>query len=92
MCQSLAYFQIGFTQLGNDQVHCVTFLRHSESPFRAVLPSKILSLTMVQFYGGGQFRDEFAILLKQTLLFYARLKISSRCNLVDLQTNLNVES
>jgi hypothetical protein len=30
----------------------VTFLRHSESPFRAVRPSKILSITRVQFYGG----------------------------------------
>ena len=36
----------------NDLIHCVTFLRHSESPFRAVRSSKILSLTMVQFYGG----------------------------------------
>ena len=38
--------------LGNDMIHRVTFLRHSESPFRAVRPSKILSLAMVQFYGG----------------------------------------
>ncbi len=43
---------MSYTQLGNDLIHCVTFRRHSESPFRAVRPSKILSLTMVQFYGG----------------------------------------
>ena len=49
---ALTEFNIGFTKFGNDLIHCVTFLRHSESPFRAVRPSKILSLTMVQFYGG----------------------------------------
>ena len=33
----------------------MTFLRHFKSLFRAVLQSKILSLTMVQFYGGRSF-------------------------------------
>ena len=51
--QSLTGFHVGFTKLGNDLIHCVTFLRHSESPFRAVRAIKILSLTMVQFYGRG---------------------------------------
>jgi hypothetical protein len=49
---ALTNFHVGFTKFGNDLIHCVTFLRHSESPFRAVSPSKILSLTTVQFYGG----------------------------------------
>ena len=44
---ALTRFHIGFTKLGNDLIYCVTFLRHSESPFRAVRPIKILSLTMV---------------------------------------------
>ena len=48
---ALTEFNIGFTEFGNDLTHCVTFLRHSESLFRAVRPSKILSLTMVQLYG-----------------------------------------
>jgi len=30
----------------------VAFLRHSESPFRAVRTSRILSLAVVQFYWG----------------------------------------
>ncbi len=52
LCQHLADIYVGFTKLGNDLIRCVTFLRHSASPFRAVRPSKILSLTMVQFYWG----------------------------------------
>jgi len=52
LCQSLAHIHVGFTQIGSEHVHCVTFLRRSESPFRAVRPSKVLALTMVQFYGG----------------------------------------
>jgi len=51
---ALAEFHIRFTQFGDYLIHCVTFLRHCESPFRALSPIKILSLTMVQFYGGGQ--------------------------------------
>jgi hypothetical protein len=39
-------------QFGNDLIHCVTFLRHFENPFRA-RRIKILSLTVVQFYGGS---------------------------------------
>ena len=49
---ALAEFHIRFTQFGDYLIHCVTFLRHCESPFRALSPIKILSLTMVQFYGG----------------------------------------
>ena len=52
MCLAFTKFHVGFTKLGNDLIHCVTFLRHYESPVRAVRPSKILSLTMVQFYRG----------------------------------------
>ena len=52
LCQHLADIHVGFRQLGNDPVHCVAFLRRSESPFRSVRPSKVLALTMVQFYGG----------------------------------------
>jgi hypothetical protein len=48
---ALTEFNIGSTQLGNNLIHCVTFLRHSGSLFRAVRPIKIFSLTMVQFYG-----------------------------------------
>jgi len=39
-------------QFGNDLIHCVTFLMHGESLFRAVRPIKIFTLTMVQFDGG----------------------------------------
>ena len=54
-------------QFGNDQVHCVTFLRHSESPFRAVRPIKILSLTVVQFYGG---RSECSMIAATTSICF----------------------
>ena len=48
-------FQNRLTKSGNNLIHCVTFLRHCESPFQAVRPIKIRSLTIVQFYGGRSF-------------------------------------
>ncbi|HBV66354.1 MAG TPA: hypothetical protein DEF45_25405 [Rhodopirellula sp.] len=47
---ALAEFHVGLTQLGNDLIHCVTFLRYSEIPFRAVRLIKILALTVGQFF------------------------------------------
>lgn len=40
-------FQIGFTQLANNLLHLVTFLRHSERPFRARSPENVHSLTQI---------------------------------------------
>ncbi|MDA7492822.1 hypothetical protein OAG76_03715 [Rubripirellula sp.] len=54
---AITEFHIGFTQFGNNLIHCVAFLRHSENPFQAVRPIKILSLTVVQSMEGGQPRD-----------------------------------
>ena len=72
---ALTQLNIGFTQLGNDLIHCMTFLVHSESPFRAIRPSKILSLTMVQFYGGrssllwSRYRSQMRLVLHLNLGF-----------------------
>ena len=52
LCQHLADIYVGFTKLGSDPVHCVAFLRHSESPFLAIRLSRIISLTVVQCCGG----------------------------------------
>ena len=40
------------TQRGDKLVHCVTFLRNCKTRCRALCPAKILSLTMMQIYGG----------------------------------------
>ena len=50
--QSLADFHIGFTQLGNGLVHCGVIPEAFCTSFRELTLSKILSLTMAQFYGG----------------------------------------
>jgi len=42
---------MGFAQIGNDLIHCVTLLNHSVDRFRGLLSSQVFSLTMVRWYG-----------------------------------------